>query len=113
MNSVSALWATILTPSARDEDGYTWACIFLGHAVLGLAIGQAFGAEAAGSRALLAAVYWLVKERGDLRRGGSLLDGAADALALWAGAYMAERWVAVMVLATAAGGAWVKEARRP
>lgn len=110
MTALRRLLAELATP----EDGrpYVWATIFLGHAVLGLAIGQALGAEAAGIRALIALVYWLAKERGDLSRGGSLRDGLIDAAAVWAGAYMVELWVAVMVLATAAVGAWIKETRR-
>lgn len=107
------LIAVILTPSPRDEDAYTWAVIALGHVMLGAALQGALGAAGALARLALTAVYWLAKERGDLRRGGTLKDGLIDAAFVGVGAFYAgPRWWPVVVMMTVACGALIKEARR-
>ncbi len=52
----------------------------------------------------IAVAYWLVKERGDLRRRGAVLDGLEDALMVCLGAfYTGPWWWPAAVLAGAAG----------
>ena len=104
----------ILTPSARDEDAYTWAVIGIGHAMLGAAIAAVLGWLVPPEVALpfvvapgwlaLAVGYWWIKERRDLRRGGRWLDGATDALFVGLGAFYGPSWWPLAIFAAVAGG---------
>lgn len=114
MTAILSLWRTILTPSPRREDGYTWAVIALGHVMLGAALaGLLDGLGAAlvmSARLALSLAYWLAKEAGDLRRGGGLWDGLGDAA--WVGvglAYAGPWWWPVAVLAAVIVGAVLRQ----
>lgn len=110
MTALRRLIATIRTPT--DGDPYTWAVIGIGHVMLGAALAGLFGFAAAGLRLALALAYWLVKERGDLRRGGSLRDGLIDSAFVGVGAfYSGPAWWPVAVLVTVSVGAWIKQYR--
>lgn len=111
MNALRRLLAIIASPT--DGDSYQWAVIGLGHVMLGAALQGLLGVTAAAARLALAALYWIAKERGDLRRGGSLRDGLIDAAFVGVGCfYTGDRWWPVAVMLTAAVGAWVKERRK-
>ncbi len=111
-DALRRLIATIRTPSRADEDGYTWALIGIGHVMLGAALQGLLGAAGAAARLLIAAGYWAVKERRDLRRGGGLRDGLVDAGLVCVGAfYDGARWWPVAVMLAIAVGALVRERR--
>lgn len=110
MNALRRLLAIIAAP--KTGDSYTWAVIGLGHVMLGAALQGVLGASAAAVRLSLAVAYWCAKERGDLRRGGSLRDGLIDAAFVGVGAfYTGARWWPLAVILTVAVGAWLKERR--
>jgi hypothetical protein len=101
------IWAAIRTPSRPDEAAYDRLVISLAHAVLGAALAAVMAPLAVAGvvgRALLPTLYWLLKERGDLRRGGGLRDGLWDTTAVALGlAYGAPWWpAAALLLALAA-----------
>ncbi|MDO5643693.1 MAG: hypothetical protein Q4G26_15075 [Paracoccus sp. (in: a-proteobacteria)] len=105
--------ANVVMAFRADESGYLWALIGLGHVMLGAMLQGLLGAAGAAARLGLAIGYWLIKERADLRRGGSLRDGLIDAGFVGVGAfYTGERWWPVAVMASVALGAWLKERRR-
>ncbi len=52
--------------------------------------------------AVVAVVYWLAKERGDLRRGGGWLDGAEDAAMVSLGAWYGAAWWPALVIGAGA-----------
>ena len=111
MTALRRLIREIMTPT--DGSPYFWAVIALGHVMLGAALQGALGWTAAGARLALALAYWWAKERGDLRRGGSLRDGLIDAAFVGVGAfYDGSRAWPVAVICTVAFGAWLKERRR-
>lgn len=98
---VSDIWREIMTPSARDEGPYLWAAIAIGHAMLGavLSWGGFF----------MAAVYWLAKERRDLRRGGALSDGIVDSCFVGLGiAYPGPIWWPMLIFGAVAAGLFVR-----
>ncbi len=114
MRSLWTLWLTILTPSPRREDGYTWALIAIGHVMLGAAVaGLADGwgnAMPLAARLALSVGYWLIKERGDLRRGGAMADGIGDAA--WVGyglLYVGPAWWPTAAMLGAAIGALLRQ----
>lgn len=112
MTALRRLITSILTPSARAEDGYTWAVIGIGHVMLGAALQGLLGAVGAAARLLITAGYWLAKERGDLKRGGSLRDGLVDAAFVGVGAfYSGPRWWPVAVMLVVGVGAVIRERR--
>lgn len=101
------IWAAIRTPSRPDEAAYDRLVISLAHAVLGAALAVLTGPLAvvgAVGRAALPVLYWLLKERADLRRGGVLRDGLWDTAGVALGlAYGAPWWpMAALLLALAA-----------
>ena len=111
MTALRRLIREIMTPT--DGSPYVWAVIALGHVMLGAAMQGALGWTAAGARLALALAYWWAKERGDLRRGGSLRDGLIDAAFVGVGAfYDGSRAWPVAVVLTVSLGAWIKEKRR-
>ena len=113
MISIKRLIDAILTPSQRDEDGYTWAVVGIGHVMLGAALQGLLGWSGAALRVLIAVGYWLAKERGDIRRGGALRDGLVDAAFVGVGAfYSGPRWWPLAVMATVCVGAAIREAGR-
>ncbi|TDX33420.1 hypothetical protein [Rhodovulum visakhapatnamense] len=74
---ILGLVRTILTPSSRSEDDYTWCVTAIGHAWVGALLAP-LGPAAAPFRLLASVAHWTLKERGDLRRGGSWRDGLVD-----------------------------------
>lgn len=65
------------------------ATTFAGHVLLG-AMAQTGGLWWAGF--VVAGLYWLAKERGDLRRGGAWRDGLEDTVGVWFGTYYGPWW---------------------
>lgn len=105
--TLRAIWAAIRTPSRPDEAAYDTLVISLAHAVLGAALAALtapLAVAGAVGRAALPVLYWFLKERGDLRRGGGLRDGLWDTAAVALGlAYGAAWWpAAALLLALAA-----------
>ena len=87
----------LLTPSPGATP-YQAGVMAMAHAVLGAAMVQTLGLGYGLATGLaLALVYWLVKERGDLRRGGAIMDGLEDAVMVWLGAWYGAAWWPVMV----------------
>ena len=110
MTALRNLIAIILTPSQRDEDGYLWAVIAIGHVMLGAALQGLLGAAGAATRLGIGLAYWLAKERGDLRRGGGWRDGLVDTAFVGIGAfYDGSRGWPVAVMLAVCIGAVIKE----
>lgn len=102
--ALAAIWREITEPSVAAEAPYLRLLLAIGHAMLGAAlfeIAPAAGLSAAAARAAIPALYWAVKERADLRRGGSLRDGATDAAFVASAAWAAAPLWHVTVLAAA------------
>jgi len=111
MTALRRLLREILTPT--DGDPYPWAVVALGHVMLGALLQGLTGAAGAGLRLGLAVVYAFAKERGDLRRGGTLRDGFIDSAFVAVGSfYTGDRWWPIAVMLTVSAGAWIKETRR-
>ena len=70
-----------------------------GHAIVGAALTAPFGAWGLGSGIILAALYWLLKERGDLTRGGAVWDGLEDTVMVAFGAWYGAAWWPAMICA--------------
>lgn len=98
---IAAIWAEIMTPSTFSgplEKAYRRAVIGLAHAMLGAALVGALPGYGWPLGLALGAIYWWGKERGDLRRGGDLMDGIEDALMVSLGAWYGPWWwPAVMI----------------
>ena len=75
MTGLRRLIDTILTPSPRGEDGYTWAVIGLGHVMLGAMLQGLLGWAGAGLRLAIAAAT------GSPRSAATFGAGAACATA--------------------------------
>ena len=111
MNALRRLLAIIAAPT--DGDSYEWAVIGLGHVMLGAALQGLLGVTAAAARLALAALYWVAKERGDLRRGGALRDGLVDTALVGVGCFYAgPRHWPVMAMAAICFSAFIKERKR-
>lgn len=80
---------------------YTRAMSGIGHAVLGAAFAAPFGWHGIIAACLIASLYWVAKESGDLRRGGNLWDGIEDAICVSLGAWYGPWWWPMAVLAAA------------
>jgi len=80
----------------------------MAHAVVGATLTATFGGYGIWAGLAYAAIYWLVKEFGDLRRGGAWLDGIEDATAVWLGGWYGVWWWPAMVLGI---GGYVMAAR--
>ena len=70
----------------------------LGHAMIGAALAGAFGVWGGAAAFALAVVYWLIKERGDIGRGGDMRDGIEDALMVWLGCFYGPWWWPALML---------------
>lgn len=113
MSGWRSLLADLATPSAPDESPYLWMLVAIGHAVAGAALAQAVpGVWPAVARAAVPVAYWLTKERSDLRRGGSLLDGLVDAGFVGLGMLYGAWWWPAAVLGLATGGALLRRNRQ-
>ena len=101
---VDLIMAEISTPTGQVGPlggAYLRAVSGMGHAVLGAAFCAPFGWWGLGAALAVAVVYWLVKERGDLRRGGDVWDGVEDAICVSLGAWYGAIWWPVAVLVAA------------
>ena len=109
METWRAIWRELVTPSAADEGPYLWMLIAIAHAVVGAALAQIMpGAWPAAARALVPLIYWLVKERGDLRRGGRVADGLTDAAFVGLGIFYGEWWWPAGIMSLALIGALIR-----
>lgn len=75
-----------LDAAYRRAAGGVW------HAVLGALLVAPFGLWGLPTALAIAAIYWAVKERGDLRRGGAFWDGVEDAICVALGAWYGVWW---------------------
>ncbi|MFC3169206.1 hypothetical protein [Paracoccus fontiphilus] len=108
--ALARLLHELATPTTGT--GYLWAVIAIGHVMLGAMLQGLLGAAGVGARLAIGIAYWLAKERGDLRRGGSLRDGLADAALVAVGAFYAgPRWWPCLVFAAVCVGAVIREAK--
>lgn len=90
---LKSIWREIVTPSKLDEPPYYIMLIAVGHALLGASFAWVdFGVVLVGIRILVPAVYWLWKERADLRKGGNVADGILDAAFVALGTTYAGPW---------------------
>jgi hypothetical protein len=108
MSFIGRLWAEINNPNGGALIGaYTRAVIAGGHALLGACFASG-GVWWAGL--IVAVAYWLWKERGDLTRGGALLDGFEDTAMVWLGTFYGPLWWPPLMMACMAYimavGAW-------
>lgn len=101
MTLIDRLWRQLETPdsAAVPSRAYIRAVIAIGHAMLGAAAVGILGGSGLWVAGALAGVYWLLKERADLQRGGSVWDGLEDAVMVGLGAwYGAWWWPALIIL---------------
>lgn len=102
---IADLWREILTPSPPDEKPYKFALIAIGHAILGATFSFA--------GLLFGFAYWLIKERKDLRRNGSLMDGLIDTGFVLVGTqYSGPEWWPITIVLLAGFGGVLKETVR-
>jgi hypothetical protein len=103
--SRSLIWEEIQTPSGQTgplSAAYRRAVEGIGHGVLGAAFCAPFGVWGIAPGIVIAAAYWAIKERGDLRRGGRVWDGVEDTVMVCLGAWYGVWWWPAMILG--AGG---------
>jgi len=111
---IRLIWAELDTPTGQTgplSAAYARAAGGVWHAVFGAALVATLGLGFGLATGLaLALVYWLVKERGDLRRGGAIMDGLEDAVMVWLGAWYGAAWWPVLIcgagLYVMASAAW-------
>ncbi|MDZ7904592.1 MAG: hypothetical protein U5N55_01500 [Cypionkella sp.] len=92
----------LMTPSGVSGPAgaaYLRGVVGIGHALLGAAIAVAlpnwFGSI---EPLVVLLLYWIIKEAGDLRRGGNKLDGIEDAAFVGFGAIYGPAWWPFAVL---------------
>jgi len=96
------LFGEILTPSGQPgplHKAYERAVEGIGHAMLGAGLVSLLGVWGLLPGMAVAVAYWWIKERGDLKRGGSWADGAEDMLLVWLGAFYGPWWWPLVILA--------------
>lgn len=94
--------AELRAPSNRQgplHGAYDRAVQGLGHAMIGASLACAFGVWGGAAAFALAVGYWLVKEAGDIGRGGDLRDGIEDAVMVWLGCFYGPWWWPALMLA--------------
>lgn len=95
------IWQEINTPSGQSgplDAAYRRAVIGMAHALLGAAFAGLFGWYGLGAALVMSTAYWLLKERGDLLRGGDVRDGLEDALMVSLGAWYGPWWWPLVML---------------
>jgi len=95
------IWHELMTPSTGTPGAfYVAGVIAMAHALLGAPLFVPVSAVLTGLPAALivGAGYFLLKEIGDLRRGGSFWDGAEDAVMVSLGAWYGAGWWPLLVL---------------
>ena len=91
------LWRDLMEPS--EGTPYQRAVIGAGHALVGAALIAIVPVEyLVTARVGLAVIYWMLKEAGDLKRGGDLRDGLEDAAFVWLGAFYGPWWWPLLIL---------------
>ena len=93
----SRLWADLLTPSGYGTP-YTAGTSAVAHGLLGACVAP-FGWHGLLAALSVALAYWLLKERGDLARGGAWLDGLEDTAMVAIGTYYGPVWWPPLMLA--------------
>ena len=109
MRFADLIIAEIMTPTGQTGPlggAYLRAVSGIGHALFGAAFFAPLGLLGLGApmivrAAIVALIYWLAKERGDLRRGGDVWDGIEDAICVSLGAWYGAIWWPVAVLVSA------------
>ena len=102
---IDDLFGEILTPSGQPgplHKAYERCVEGIGHAMLGACAVAILGGWGLAFGIAVAVAYWLVKERGDLKRGGSWADGAEDALMVCLGAFYGPWWWPLVIVAVGA-----------
>ena len=92
---IRLIWQELETPSGQTgplTGAYQRAVVGIAHAVLGALAASLFGVWGLGAAVVIAGIYWAIKERGDLRRGGSFWDGAEDTVMVSLGAWYTGPW---------------------
>lgn len=89
----------LLTPGAGSP--YVRGVIAIAHALVGAAGAATFGLYGSAAAIFVGLVYWIAKERGDLRRGGAWRDGVEDTLFVAMGALYGLWWWPLFILAAA------------
>lgn len=97
IEAIRSIVGELLTPS-NDQTPYVRGVIAVAHAILGAALIAPFGVAGAFAAGILGGAYWLIKERGDLARGGAWRDGLEDALFVSMGAFYGFAWWPILVL---------------
>ncbi len=101
LQAIIATIRDLSTPAVGTP--YIRGVIWIGHAMVGAAFVSGFGLIGLFPALAIGVLYWIAKERGDLRRGGALSDGIEDALGVaMGGLYGFPHWPEG-VLATAFG----------
>jgi len=106
------IWREMMTPSARGERPFLSLLIAVAHAVLGAALWPLASGLVAGARLAAPALYWLIKERADLKRGGGVRDGMIDAAMVGLGAFYGAGWWPAAILSAAVLAAILTSATR-
>jgi len=91
----AAIIAELLTPSTEVgplDRAYRRAIIGIAHSLLGAGLVAVFHGYGWPLGLALGIGYWLTKERGDLLRGGAILDGLEDATMVSLGAWYGPWW---------------------
>jgi hypothetical protein len=104
MKLIDLILAELNTPTGRVGPlsvEYGRATGAIGHAVLGSVPCAFFGAWGLAAALPLAGLYWLAKERGDLRRGGDVWDGLEDAVMVSLGAWYGVAWWPALLIGAA------------
>ena len=102
--AIARIFAEIETPSNQIgplHAAYERATQGIGHALLGACAAVLLGGYGLAFGLAVATAYWLIKERGDLRRGGAWADGIEDALLVCIGTYYGPWWWPLVLLAVA------------
>ncbi len=102
--------ADLATPGVGSP--YMRGVIGSAHALVGAAMMSFLGVAGVAWAVCLGAAYWLIKESGDVRRGGASRDGIEDALFVCMGALYGHPGWPVAVLLTAFGVMVLAEMRR-
>lgn len=109
LKAFKTIWAEFRTPSSRNPDPHHRGATGVWHAALGAIPGLVladYGLWPASATVVCVVAVYFHKERGDLRRGGSLADSLEDAAFVGSGALAAYYYalfglVAVNVMALA------------
>ena len=102
MDVIRKIIAELATPSNQVgplDRPYRRALIGIAHALVGAVLVSALPGYGWPLGLALGAAYWLIKERGDLTRGGGIVDGLEDAVMVSLGAWYGPWWWPAVVLA--------------